>query len=52
MLQLKTPCLTLGGVAASGEFLRLCPQHEPIFWREVWLRPAERDVQNPATVAS
>jgi hypothetical protein len=52
MLQMKTPCLTLGGVSASGEFLRLCPQHEPIFWREVWLKRAECDVQSPATVAS
>ncbi len=29
-------------VVATGEFLRLCPQHEYIFWREIWLkRPGE-----------
>lgn len=39
MVLMKTPCLILEGVVASGEFLRFCPQHEPIFWREVWLRP-------------
>lgn len=37
MVVMKTPCLTLENVIATGEFLRLCPQHEYIFWREVWL---------------
>jgi hypothetical protein len=37
MVVMKTPCLTLEGVVATGEFLKLCPQQEYIFWREVWL---------------
>jgi hypothetical protein len=41
LLELKTNCVTLDGVTSSGEFLRLCPQHEYIFWREAWLRPDE-----------
>ncbi|MEO8186338.1 MAG: hypothetical protein ABI580_03130 [Burkholderiaceae bacterium] len=38
MAVLKTPCVVLEDVVATGEFLRLCPQHEYIFWREIWLR--------------
>jgi hypothetical protein len=37
MLRMRSPCILLDGVYASGEFLRFCPQHEPIFWREDWL---------------
>ena len=32
--------VVLRDVVATGEFLRLCPQHEQIFWREAWLRLA------------
>jgi hypothetical protein len=39
MVVMKTPCVILDNVVATGEFLRLCPQHEYIFWREIWLRP-------------
>ena len=39
MLHMKTPCLVLDGVQASGEFLRFCPQEESIYWREAWLIP-------------
>ena len=31
MVVMKTPCLALEDVIATGEFLRLCPQHEYIF---------------------
>ena len=37
MLGMKTPCLVLAGVEASGEFLRFCAQQEYPFWREIWL---------------
>ncbi len=37
MIVMKNPCVTLEDVTATGEFLRLCPQHEYIFWREIWL---------------
>src|SRR5690349_13991176 len=40
MVEIKTPCIVLENVVATGEFLRLCPQHEYIFWREVWLKRA------------
>ena len=39
MLEMKTPCLVLAGVEASGEFLRFCAQQEYPFWREIWLSP-------------
>jgi hypothetical protein len=38
MLTLKTPCVTLEGATATGEFLRFCPQNEYTFWREAWLQ--------------
>jgi hypothetical protein len=38
MVVMKTPCVMLENVVATGEFLRLCPQHEYIFWREIWLK--------------
>jgi hypothetical protein len=37
MVVMKTPCVMLENVVATGEYLRLCPQHEYIFWREIWL---------------
>jgi hypothetical protein len=42
MIVMKTPCLMLENVIATGEFLDLCPQHEYIFWREIWLERARR----------
>ena len=39
MLRIRTPCLILAGVDASGEFLRFCAQHEYPFWRQAWLKP-------------
>lgn len=41
MVVMKTPCLVLENIAATGEFLRLCPQHEYIFWRAIWLKPQD-----------
>ena len=38
MVTIKTPCWILRNMTATGEFHRLCPQHEHIFWREAWLR--------------
>jgi hypothetical protein len=43
MLQMKAPCLILGGIDASGEFLRFCAQHELPLWREAWLAPEPTD---------
>ena len=40
MVVLRTPCLTLESVVATGEFLRLCPQHEYPLWHEAWLTDA------------
>jgi len=37
MLMMNNPCIVLEGVAATGEYLGLCPQNELIYWREVWL---------------
>ncbi|MCX8004032.1 MAG: hypothetical protein N2688_03600 [Burkholderiaceae bacterium] len=38
MLTMRTPCIILDGVDYSGEYLQLSPQHEYLYWREVWLR--------------
>ena len=38
MVALHTPGVILDGVCGSGEFLRLCPQNEYVFWREIWLK--------------
>jgi hypothetical protein len=43
MVVMKTPCVVLEDVVATGEFLRLCPQHEYIFWREIWLKRPGQD---------
>lgn len=51
MVVMKTPCVVLDGVVATGEFLRLCPQHEYIFWREAWLRAAA-DRADPVTLTT
>ena len=37
MRPMKTPCIVLDGVDASGEVLGFCPQHDLVFWREAWL---------------
>jgi len=37
MLPMKTACITLDGVDASGEFLRFASQHDLAYWREAWL---------------
>jgi hypothetical protein len=42
MVQMKTPCVVLENVTATGEFLRFCPQHEYIFWRDAWLKHDDR----------
>lgn len=41
MRQMKTPCVILDGVDASGELLGFCPQHDFTFWREAWLERTE-----------
>jgi hypothetical protein len=46
MVTMKTPCVVLEDVIATGEFLRLCPQHEYIFWREIWLKRPEKGQQH------
>ena len=45
MVKMKTPSWILHDVTATGEFLRLCPQHEYIFWRDAWLfeQPINQD---------
>jgi len=48
MVVMKTPCVVLENVIATGEFLRLCPQHEHIFWREIWLKRPGQDSANVA----
>jgi hypothetical protein len=38
MVPMKTPCIVLEDVVATGEFLHFCAQQEYLFWREAWLR--------------
>lgn len=35
---MKSPCITLESVDSTGEGLYFNAQHDPIFWRESWLR--------------
>jgi len=39
MVPMKTPCILLEEVVASGEFQRFLGQQEYLFWREIWLTP-------------
>ena len=48
MVMMKTPCVVLEDVVATGEYLRLCSQHEYIFWREAWLTRDDRDAGSPS----
>lgn len=41
MRQMKTPCIMLDTVDSTGETLHFNAQHDPIFWRESWLRRTE-----------
>lgn len=43
MRHMKTPCLVLDGVDCSGEYMRFGAQHDPLFWRECWLKKAAKD---------
>jgi hypothetical protein len=58
MAVMKTPCVVIDGVVGTGEFLRLCAQHEYIFWREAWLerlsgaKPAELPSAVPVALIS
>jgi hypothetical protein len=38
MRSMKTPCIMLESVDSTGEGLHFNAQHDPIFWRESWLR--------------
>jgi hypothetical protein len=48
MLTMGSPCIILEGVAATGEYLGLCPQNELIYWREAWLErlPSRSEVSS------
>lgn len=48
MVRMKTPCWILRDVTATGEFHRLCPQHEYIYWREAWLQSPATPFDHPA----
>jgi hypothetical protein len=45
MVIFKTPCITLEGVTATGEYFEFAPLDERIYWREIWL---ERTSDEPA----
>lgn len=45
MIAFKTPCITLEGVTATGEYFEFAPLDERIYWREIWL---ERVALEPA----
>lgn len=41
MVTIKTPCITLEDVTATGEYFEFAPLDERIYWREIWLERAE-----------
>jgi hypothetical protein len=52
MLEMKTPCIVLSGVVASGEFHHFLAQEDHMYWREIWLRPLDRDGQVSVATAA
>jgi len=48
MLRMKTPCIVLEGVDASGEHVRFLAQHDYPFWREAWLERVDPRAQPDA----
>lgn len=51
MVTINTPCITLEGVTATGEYFEFAPLDERIYWREIWLERLE-SVKNPAVEQS
>lgn len=47
ILTMKSPCIVLEGVSATGEYLGLCPQNELIYWREIWLNRVSQAEKDP-----
>ena len=41
MVIINTPCITLEGVTATGEYFEFAPLDERIYWREIWLERIE-----------
>lgn len=52
MIRMKTPCVTLDGVDACGEYMRFCAQHDYPFWREIWLERVEHGGQPEADTSA
>lgn len=38
MVNFTTPCITLDGVTATGEYFEFAPLDEIVYWREIWLK--------------
>lgn len=34
----QSPCILLDGATCHGDFMKLCPRSEYVFWREAWLQ--------------
>jgi hypothetical protein len=51
MVTINTPCITLEGVTATGEYFEFAPLDERIYWREIWLNRIECK-DEPATARS
>jgi len=45
MITIGTPCITLEGVTATGEYFEFAPLDERIYWREIWLERVETEGQ-------
>jgi hypothetical protein len=43
LLPMRTPCIILDGLYASGEFMRFCAQHDYMYWREAWLARVDEE---------
>ena len=49
MVIMKTRSWILRDITATGEFHRLCMQHEHIYWREAWLQPQAMPFESAQT---
>ncbi len=52
MITVKTPCITLDGLHASGEFQGFGEQHDFLYWREAWLERLDAPLEAQAAARS
>ena len=52
MVKIPGDWILLEGTACTGKYHRSCPRAILPYWREMWLRGADEDAQQPLTLTS